>query len=142
MIEHKHKINSLEITSIRSFSNEKGSLSFVEKDQDISFNIARAFYIYDVGIGEVRGRHAHKKCHQFFICLNGSIKVICDDGKNQVEFLLDSPRKGLHLPPTIWSLQKYLSPNSILLCLNDLIYDESDYIRNYQSFLDFRGQSK
>ena len=139
MIEHKHQLNSLEIACIRNNSNAKGSLAFVEKDKDIPFKIARAFYIYNVSIGEIRGKHAHKKCHQFFICLNGCINVICDDGMNQREFLLDTPEKGLHLPPTIWSQQKYLSPNSILLCLNDLLYDESDYIRNYQSFLHFRG---
>tara|TARA_B100000700_G_C15048686_1_gene859234 strand:- start:2692 stop:3114 length:423 start_codon:yes stop_codon:yes gene_type:complete len=137
-----HKINynidSVEIIRIRNISNASGSLAFVEGSKDIPFQIKRSFYIYNIDKDEVRGKHSHKNGHQFLICLSGKINVICDDSIYSREYLLDSPIKGLYIPPTIWAQQTYLLEDSILMVLTDHYYDESDYIREYNHFKHYR----
>jgi dTDP-4-dehydrorhamnose 3,5-epimerase-like enzyme len=92
--------------------------------------------VYDVESKEVRGEHAHKQCHQFLICVNGSCSVVVDDGTKRQEILLDRPGLGLYIPPMIWATQYKHSPDAVLLVFASEIYDPEDYIRDYQEFLD------
>jgi hypothetical protein len=91
--------------------------------------------MYGIAPGEHRGNHAHKKLHEFLICLSGTLDVEVDDGQSKTAFHLDSPSTGLHLPPMIWAIEKNFSPGSVCLVLASDVYDESDYIRDYAEFL-------
>jgi len=82
-----------------------------------------------------RGAHAHRTLHQFLTCVHGRCHVIADDGKGRQEFVLDSPSQGLHLPPMVWSMQYRYSPGAVLLVLASEVYDEADYIHDYDQFL-------
>ena len=87
----------------------------------------------------IRGQHAHKDCEQFLVCLNGEVEVTCDDGIEKKLFLLDSPKKGLYIPKSIWQIQKYIKKDSVLLFLCDQPYDVNEYINNYDDFLSYRS---
>lgn len=119
-----------EITDIR------GTLSVGEFEKTIPFKTQRYFLVYDVPTVETRGEHAHKKCHQFLIAIKGSIHVVADDGLNRQEFILDSPNVGIHLPPMVWGVQYRYSSDAVLLVFASEYYDNEDYIRNYDDFLD------
>jgi hypothetical protein len=116
-------------------SGDKGVLSVIEATKDIPFKIERVFWITDVLVNQIRGKHAHKSTKQFLICLSGSIEIRLDDGVNRWSTLLDSSSKGLYLPPEIWHTMKWIEGESTLMVLASSFYDEKDYIRSYDEFL-------
>lgn len=113
----------------------RGALSFGEIGAHLPFDPKRFFMVYDVPSLEVRGEHAHKACHQFLVCVKGSLSVVLDDGERRDEVLLDSARVGLHIPPMVWGIQYRFSSDAVLLVLASHCYDAGDYIRNYDEFL-------
>ena len=96
------------------------------------------FYLYDIPGGEDRGAHAHIECHQFLIAASGSFEVLLDDGKSKKIVTLNQPYIGLHIPPGIWASEINFSSGSICLVLASHKYDEADYIREYDEFLNYK----
>lgn len=115
--------------------DKRGILSFDEYGKHLPFIPKRYFVITDVPENEIRGEHAHRQLQQYLVCLRGSVKVLVDDGKNKEEFCLNSVDIGLYIPPKIWGVQFEYSNDALLLVLASDIYEESDYIRNYNEFL-------
>ena len=120
-------------------SDRKGNLSVVEELFDIPFSIHRVFYIYDIPGGEARGAHAHKTCHQFLVAASGAFEVVLDDGVNKQTVILNRPYYGLHIPPGIWAAEQGFSSGSICLVFASHLFNETDYIRNYNEFKEFKG---
>ena len=131
-----------ELIDIPSFSDIRGNLSVMEFEKVLPFPVRRLFYTYGVYSGEVRGEHAHKSCEQFLIAVHGSLHVIVDDSVNREEYVLDSPRKGLHLPAGCWGIQYKHSPDCVLLVCASETYAPDDYIRDYDDFLRYKGKLK
>lgn len=119
----------------------RGSLSVGEFDRSIPFAVKRYFLVFDVPSVETRGEHAHRRCHQFLVCVRGSCAVVADDGKKREEFQLDRPDLGIYLPPMVWGIQYKYSPDAVLLVFASDYYDASDYIRSYPEFLKAVGAS-
>ena len=121
------------------FSDIRGSLSAGEFARgDIAGNVPfvprRYFLVFDVPSLETRGEHAHRTCHQFLVCVHGSVNVVADDGRQRREFVLDRPDRGLHLPPMVWGIQYKYSRDAVLLVFASEYYDADDYIRDYAEF--------
>ncbi len=114
----------------------RGSLTVAEFEQHIPFLPKRYFMVFDVPSKETRGEHAHRECHQFLICVRGSCSVLADDGTNRSEVLLDSPDKGVYLPPMVWGVQYKYSEDAVLLVFASHHYDGADYIRDYSKFIE------
>lgn len=130
-------VNSLRLVLLSHHSEENGDLVVIENNKDIPFEVKRVFFVR-APQASIRGQHAHIECNQFLICSTGRILVLCDDGKNKCSFVLDTPKMGLLIPKGIWAQQKYLTDNSILTVLCDREYEESDYIRDYDDFLNYK----
>ena len=120
------------------FADDRGAINILEIARDLPFGCQRIFYTYTVPEGSVRGEHAHKACEQFLISIRGKVSVLVDDGEHRDEFMLDSLSKGLWLPAGCWGEQFGHSPDSILLVLASLPYDNADYIRSYEDFLKWK----
>jgi len=141
--EEKHKLPFSNVTNVRDVTvhrfplipDLRGSLTVGEFEQCIPFAPKRYFMVFDVPSKHTRGEHAHRACHQFLICARGSCTVLADDGMNRTEVLLDSPDKGIYLPPMIWGVQYKYSQDAVLLVFASHHYDAADYIRNYSQFL-------
>lgn len=114
------------------------SMLGVESNKDIPFQVKRCYYLYDVPNNKKRGAHAHKNLIQLMIAVSGSFNVCLDDGENRKNFFLNSPLKGLLIVPGIWRDLKSFSSGAICLVLASELYDETDYIRNYDEFLQYR----
>lgn len=99
------------------------------------FTPRRWFMVYDVPTREVRGEHAHRVCHQFLVCINGSVMVAVDDGQRRRELLLDSPQVAVYVPPMVWATEYRYDESATLLVFASHEYDPSDYIREYDDFL-------
>lgn len=138
-IQMGSQLGDIKITKIRNAPDINGNLGFIEGGRDLPFQIARAFFVYGVHAGDIRGHHAHKRCNQFLICVHGRVDVTCDDGTKRRTFVLDSPLKGLHIPPSIWAEQSYASSETMLMVLADRLFEESDYLRDRASFLAYRN---
>ncbi len=120
----------------------RGNLSFGEAQRDVPFEIKRYFLVFDVADENIRGEHAHRTLHQFLICVTGRCHIVTDDGEQRHEFILDSPAKGLHIPPMVWGTQYRYSRDAILLVLASDYYNADEYIRNYDEFLTLRRESR
>ena len=123
--------------SFQHHGDVRGMLVAIEEQKDIPFPIRRVYYLYNTGEGVVRGHHAHKNLQQILICIHGTCKVRLDDGKSKEEVLLDKPYEGLYVSNAVWREMFDFSPDAVLLVLASELYNESDYIRNYDDFLDF-----
>jgi len=132
-------IDNVEIISIPKIIDEKGrgKLSVIEKSI-IPFEIKRVYYLYDVPSDAFRGGHAHKNLIQFMIALSGSFEVKIDDGSNNKKVMLNKPNKGLLIPSGIWREMDNFSAGAVCLVLASEFFDESDYFRDYNSFLDYK----
>lgn len=113
----------------------RGNLTAGEFDRHIPFAAKRYFIVYQVPLVEVRGEHAHRACHQFLVCVRGSMSVLGDDGQRREEFVLDRPNVGFYMPPMTWGTQYKYSPDAVLLVFASHYYDAGDYIRDYDEFL-------
>lgn len=118
--------------------DRNGHITAINNEIEIPFEINRVFYLYDIPGGESRGAHAHKACHQFLVAVSGAFEVLLDDGKTKRQYLLNQPNIGLHIPPGIWASEINFSAGSICLVLASHPYDEHDYIRDYEKYLEFR----
>ncbi len=121
-------------------SDRKGNITVVENEKDIPFEVRRTYYLYDVPGGESRGAHAHKELSQLIVAASGSFTVTLDDGKVKRSFLLNRPYQGLLVVPGIWRDLIDFSSGSVCLVLASHEYDETDYIRDYNEFLNFKNQ--
>lgn len=125
------------LCELNRMHDPEGNLTFMYQNIHVPFPINRIFYSYDIPGGENRGAHAHKKCHQFLIAASGSFEVALDDGINKRTVLLNRPFWGLHVPPGIWASEQGFSSGSICLVLASHGYDEDDYIRNYDEYINY-----
>lgn len=127
------------LVTLGAFADLRGNLAVAEVKQHLPFTPQRVFFVSGVPGREVRGEHAHRRCHQFLICVHGSLSVIVDDGHSRHEVSLDSPALGLHLPPLVWSVQYRFSADAALAVLASDPYDAADYVRDYEEFLALRS---
>jgi len=127
-----------EIISLPKFEDPRGNLSFIEEFKHIPFKIERAYWIYDVPGGEIRGGHAFKAQQEIIVALSGSFDVVVDDGITKQTFSLNRSYYGLYLPAGLWRQMQNFSTNSLAIVLSSTHYDEADYIREYKEFLNYR----
>lgn len=125
------------LCQLNRFHDLEGNLTVVSENVHVPFPINRVFYSYDIPGGEDRGAHAHKECHQFIIAASGAFEVVLDDGTNKRTVTLNRPFWGLHVPPGIWASEQGFSSGSICLVLASHGYEESDYIRSYEDFMEY-----
>ena len=115
-----------------------GKLAVVEVGDQIPFKLDRVYWIYEAETGTVRGCHAHKTLRQMLICTYGSIEIKMDDGFETASVVLDNPAVGLLIEPGIWHEMVWLQEHSVLSVLASQVYNESEYIRDYDTFLQYR----
>lgn len=115
--------------------DERGKLISLEGGKNISFDINRVYYIYGTKRGVERGFHAHKNLKQVLVAVSGKCTIVVDDGFSRTEFVLDSPNSGLYIEGVVWREMKKFSDDSVLMVLASDLYDEADYIRDYEEFV-------
>ena len=134
----KISVSDCPVIELPKIENRSGNLTSIQNSIEIPFDIKRIFYLYDIPGGKNRGAHAHIECHQFLIAGSGSFDVLLDDGESKKTVTLNQPYKGLHIPPGIWASEVNFSSGSVCLVLASHKYDEEDYIRDYQEFLNYK----
>ena len=136
-MKNKRSVFQCNLLHLNQLGDRNGHITSVNNNMEIPFSIKRIFYLYDIPGGESRGAHAHKECHQFLVATSGSFEVLLDDGLTKRQVLVNRPDLGLHIPPGIWASEINFSSGAICLVLASHEYDESDYLRDYDEYLNF-----
>lgn len=124
------------LKAYKVLGDHRGQLIALEANKEVPFDIKRVFYIYGTQPDTPRGNHSHYKTKQFLVSVAGSCKVTLDDGTIKETFHLDKPNIGLFQDALIWGSMHDFSSDCVLLVMADDYYDESDYIRSYDKFME------
>ena len=128
------------VINLPKIEDHRGNLTFVEGGIHVPFDIARVYYLYDVPGGAERGGHAHRQLFQLMIAMSGSFDVILDDGIDRRRVHLNRSYHGLVITPMIWRELDNFSSGSVCMVIASNRYDEADYYRDYETYLDARRQ--
>lgn len=120
----------------QTHGDARGQLVALEQFKDIPFEIKRVYYMYNTTKGVVRGCHAHKHLEQILVCIHGHCKIKLDNGNEQKIVFLEKPYEGLYVSCNMWREMFDFSPDAVLMVLASELYDETDYIRDYNEFLE------
>lgn len=129
-----------DIINLPKILDRRGNLSIIEEFKNIPFKIERTYWIYDVPGGEMRGGHAYRENQEFIVALSGSFDVILDDGKEKKMFHLNRSYYGLYVPKGLWRQMENFSTNSLALIVASTVYNQDDYIYDYQQFKTYSNQ--
>jgi hypothetical protein len=127
-------LDDVKIINLPKILDPRGNLSFIEENKHIPFKIQRSYWIYDVPGGETRGSHAYKENCEFIVALSGSFDLILNDGVNERKYSLSRSYYGLYVPNMLWRYMENFSTNSLALVLTSTEFQETDYIRDFESF--------
>lgn len=127
-------VADIKILSIPKIHDTRGNLSVIEGNV-IPFTMKRVYYLYDVPSGAERGGHSHKNQQEFLVALSGSFTVVLTDGKDKISVTLNKPNEGLLIPNGIWRELENFSSGSVCLVIASDVFEEADYIRDYNEFL-------
>jgi len=132
-------LNGVKMINLPKIPDPRGNLSIIEENNHIPFKIERAYWIYDVPGGQVRGGHSFKVQQEMIVALSGSFDVVVDDGSAKKTFSLNRSYYGLYIPAGLWRQMQNFSTNSLAMVLSSTHYIVSDYIRDYDDFITYRG---
>lgn len=135
-------IENVRIIELPKYLDVRGNLSYVENFKQIPFEIKRTYWIYDVPGGEDRGGHAFCRNEELIIALSGGFEVLVDDGSSSKVISLNRSYYGLYIPAGLWRSMRNFSTNSFALEFGSEVYNESDYIRKYDDFLNLKRDGK
>lgn len=131
---------NIEIIEIPKIEDYRGNIAVIENEV-VPFDIKRVYYLFDVPSNSHRGGHAHKTLIQLLIPLSGSFDVVLNDGQKKQIITLNKPDKGLLIKPTIWRELENFSSGAVCLVIASEVYEEDDYIREFDQFLAYVNQS-
>ena len=135
----KQTLENIQLIEIPKIHNSQGNLSVIEGNT-IPFEIRRVYYLYDVPSKAERYGHAHKAQQKFLVALSGSFEVVLKDGTAEKVFLLNKPNFGLLITPGNWREMRNFSSGAVCLVVASEVYDESDYIRDFDEFKSFKNR--
>ena len=124
------------LIDLKVFGDERGKLVSLEGNKNIPFDIKRVYYIFDTVPDQERGKHAHKELEQIIVAMDGACQFVLDDGKNREEVWLNRPDVGLYIGKNMWREMRHFSYGCKLMVLASKHYDEKEYIREYNEFLE------
>jgi WxcM-like, C-terminal len=132
-------IHDCRLIDLPKIHDPRGNLTFVESSSHVPFDVERAFWIYDVPGGSVRGGHAYRTGQEFIVALSGSFDVTVDDGSHLIRHTLNRSYHALLVPNLIWRQMINFSTNAVALVLASCPFTPDDYVRDYRDFLQLRN---
>lgn len=136
-----NELTEARLVELPRHARADGEVIVAQAEAQVPFRIERMFALA-APAGATRGRHAHRRCSQFMICVSGAVDVVCEDGRRKNMFALNRRNQALLVPPGLWNTVEFRGDGSVLVVLCDRVYEADDYIRDYAEFLSFRESVK
>lgn len=133
-VDAKFLVRNCAMVPLPVFTDGRGSLSFAEGGRQVPFQIARVFYMYGMPQGAKRGAHGHREVSIALFAVAGAVDVVLDDARQRQTITLSRPSEGLLIGPWVWHELENFAAGSVCLALASGVYDEADYLRNYDDF--------
>ena len=133
----KNRINLCKFFDFPQIKDSRGNLTFIESSIHTPFKIERVYFLSNMPANAERGGHAHKSLHQIIIPISGTFDIHLDDGINKKSLRLDRNDKGFYLCPFIWREINAFSEGAVCLVLASDYFEEEDYFRDYNTFINF-----
>jgi hypothetical protein len=111
----------------------EGAIVVAELSRWLPFPARRLFVVFDVPSRRVRGEHAHRQISQFLVCLCRECSLLPDDGSRRMEVVLDSPTRGVLVPPRVWAAQYRFSAAMLLVVASEPYDPMTIYVRDMTS---------
>ena len=127
-------LKEIQLLKLPVVEDTRGNLAFIQNDV-LPFEFKRVYYLFDVPSNSFRGSHSHINQSEVLIALSGSFEVALNDGFEKKSFLLNKPNIGLYIPTGIWRELENFSSGSVCLVFSSDVYNENDYIRDFNEFL-------
>lgn len=127
--------NDIQLINFPVVEDVRGNLAFIQNDI-LPFEFKRIYYLFDIPSNAFRGGHSHINQHEILIALSGSFEVVLDNGFEKSTILLNKPNIGLPIDTGIWRELQNFSSGAVCLVIASDVFDEADYIRDYEVFLD------
>jgi len=134
----KYTVFDCDVLPLPQIKNRAGNITPVENSIHIPFDVKRVYYLYDIPAGESRGAHGHRLLESVIVAVSGSFDITIEDGVSKKTVSLNRPFVGLNIKPGIWRDISNFSSGAICLVLASRLYEENDYIRNFNDYLEFR----
>ena len=131
----KTTLNAIQLLKIPVVEDTRGNLAFIQEDV-LPFEFKRVYYLFDVPSNAYRGGHSHIAQQETLIALSGSFEVVLQDGLEKKSFILNKPNVGLLIPTGIWRELQNFSSGAVCLVLASGVFNEEDYIRDFDEFLE------
>jgi hypothetical protein len=128
-------LETCKLIDLPRVDDPRGHLTFIEGTRHVPFEIARVYYVYGTPEGAERGGHAHRRLEQLIIAPTGSFEVILDDATSRMTVRLTRPDQGLYIGSMVWRELARFTAGAVCLVLASAPYDEADYYRDYQEFV-------
>jgi dTDP-4-dehydrorhamnose 3,5-epimerase-like enzyme len=135
-------LNFLTKVESETFSDARGVLNAIELPEELNFETKRIYYITEVPVNSIRGTHAHKKLRQIFFALSGSFTLIVTDGQRTDKVRISAHSSGYYLPSGYWRELTEFEPETICLVLASEHFNDSDYIKEKNTYLEWRSQNE
>ena len=129
-------LSNCKIVELPKIADPRGNLTFIEAERNIPFAIKRVYYLYDVPGGATRAGHGHRTLQQLIIAMSGSFDVVLDDGTQRERYHLNRSYNGLYVCSMMWREIDNFSSGSVCIVLASDFFDEADYFRNYDDFVE------
>ena len=129
-------MKNCKIVNFNEITDHRGKMIPIEYPKQLEFPLKRIYYIFDVKDGVRRGYHSHNDLEQILIAVHGKVKVLIKTPYEEEIVELDSPNKGLYIGPMIWREMFDFENEAVLVILASHEYDENDYIRNWNDYLE------
>lgn len=115
-------------------ADARGQVNFAELGKALPFAPKRLFWLHHIAPGQWRGRHGHRQSELLLVALHGGCRVELDDGRNKQQVRLDDPTRALHLGTWVWHELVDFAPQTVVLVIASTLYDEAEYLRDYETF--------
>lgn len=129
-------LKNCRMISFKRISGPLGFLTAIEGNQETPFDIKRIYYITGVPGDVTRGFHSHRKLEQVLLCLNGSVKIRVKTPFEEEIVTLNEDSCGLYIGHMVWREMFDFTPGAVLMVMASEHYNEDDYIRDYEAYLD------
>jgi mannose-6-phosphate isomerase-like protein (cupin superfamily) len=132
------ELKILKEIQVANYLDNRGNLDVAEFQSIGKFETKRIYYISGVSESDARGAHAHKNLDQVFFAVAGNLSMTVTDGSITETVDLKAHEMGYYLPAGYWRDLKNFTNDAVCLVLASEHYDENDYIRSYEEYLEWK----